>query len=144
MRRMIFHNLPSMISVGVDVTDEGDVFVALAACNRKDQPERRWANRILDARLTSEKGHRRFYMGNYAGEDIGGEVFGPVRDTIRDLSARRNVKDVPFAIHKGLREGDVEWTDESEPTRNLLWSWRDCCSSESCTMSPASSEDKVS
>jgi len=89
--RRIFHNLQSLISVGTDVTEECDVFVAIAACNRKDQPERKLANEILNGRLDSEKGKKRFFMGNYAGEAINADVFGPIHDAVRALDTRRNV-----------------------------------------------------
>lgn len=119
MRRMVFHNLKALISVGTEVSDEGNVYVALAACNRKDMPTRRAASGILNRRLNSintekrpnqlqnvsdESPQRPYFLGRYEGDNVGKEVMGPIRDTVRSLGRRRNVngilKQVKVALNK--------------------------------------------
>lgn len=111
-KRMIFHNLPSLISVGAEVDDNGLLFVAFAACNRRDQPQRKWATSILNARLDAKKSSSSYFLGVYSGEDIGADVFGPIRDSVRNLRVRRNVKSlVEKIVPPGLVQPNHAWLD---------------------------------
>ena len=128
---MIFHNLAALISVGVDITDEDDVFVAFAACNRKDQPTRKRANEILNGRL---KSNSTLYMGGYTGEDAGADVFGRIRDTVRDLSIRRNFDTLPVLILNSLRKESTKWFDGEQTNKTTEASVTSCgCIDECCS-----------
>jgi hypothetical protein len=121
---MIFHNLESLISVGAEVTDDGDVFVALAACNRKDQPARKWANKVLHERLKGARSSHREFMGTYDGNDIGADVFGPIRDSVRKLNRRRNVDSVKTRIKENLHKVTKAWLQDKKQQAGF----GSCCS----------------
>lgn len=106
--RMIFHNMPANISVGANVAENGEVHVAFAAVHPNDlkKSSRKWANKILNDRL---EGQNRFFMGTYTGDTIGGHVFGPIRDAIRNLSSRRNVSGLPETALANLQTASDDW-----------------------------------
>ena len=130
MHRMIFHNLPALISVGVEVNNDSEVYVSLASCNRKDQPQRSIANSILNGRLDSGSFRKRTYMGAYTGDSVSRDVYGPIRDGIRELSTRRNVDGIGLYLFQKLHQHGAMEMAMTAPIKRK----RKVCSGQSCTV----------
>lgn len=119
MPRMIFHNLASRLSVGVDI-ESNTVFVAFSICKHSDEPSRRFANARLHGQLNGTKYQhigqlrssekvkfgQKFYIGPYEGGQPNKEVFGPVRDMVRNFpppTKRRSLNRLPFMAKDALK-----------------------------------------
>lgn len=141
MPRMIFNNLPSTISVGVDINEDGLVKVALAAVHpsdtKKGKGTRRVANNILNGRLNKTGDDKMTrVIGSYKGTAITQEVYGPVRDVVRKLKRRRNVDSIFGLIEKNLPQVGVDGLlGPAVPTFNrpTLEDYTKACSGESCS-----------
>lgn len=104
-KRMIFHRAAARISVGVNISDEGIVTAAVAACHPSDQFRRRIANVKLNGRLDGRSEPIGVYDGSTPGED----VYGPIRDVVRSLSKRRNVDSLVNKFREAIHQKQLAW-----------------------------------
>lgn len=104
-RRMIFHRGDKRVSIGVTVEDDGSVKLAVAACHKRDNFSRRIGNKIVNGRL--DKGDV-VNLGRWNGESVTREVFGPIRDAVRNLRKSRNVQGLHRRIGLALYRCSAE------------------------------------
>ncbi len=135
MPRMIFHNLPSNITIGVDIGSTGDIYASLAACHPRDFPKltRRIAYSIVNGRLNNTDTPDRIFIGNYTGKSITKDVYGPIRDTIREMTPKRSVTHVMGKLKEAMLKMAFasvggKTTDAVAPIDFKS----ECCSGESC------------
>ena len=107
MTPMIFHYPPTRISVGIDITSSGMIYGTVAACNPKDMFSKKVAYRILTERLRAKRKSVKL-IGQCDLDDpdlqIGRDIYHPIRDFIRTLTARRNVDIYDILTHSDYKD----------------------------------------
>lgn len=116
MSRMIFHNADNRVSVGVDVDEDGRVYMALSICHPRDQFTRARANLILNGRLNRRQKNVVMLGKLNPGLMVKGQklrlgrnLYGPIRDAVRELpESRRNLKDYAYLVAQAVKRSTAK------------------------------------
>jgi len=104
-KRMIFHRAEARLSIGVNIDDSGTITAAVSACHPSDQFRRHIANIKLNGRLDGNAEPIGVYDGSTPGED----VYGPIRDVVRQLNKRRNVDSLVNKFREAINQKQLAW-----------------------------------